>query len=132
MRRVFLYLNIVLLIGLFSCDSKINPNEFTKNNQKLILKHKSDGYFLQKDSTDIIIDYNSIKYQKLLKWFMDNSNGWRSSPLSYSSSDLIIIGKDFRFRIFKDFVVIDYIDKNGKSKQFDKSVNKNEFEFLLQ
>ena len=119
------------MIVLNSCNVKIETAELIKNNQRLTLKFNSDGYFLKSDSTDRIIDCNSIKYSQLKKWFTDNSDDWQSSPASYAPSDMIIIGKDFRFLIFKDFVVVGFIDKEGKSRQYTKSVTKDTFDFLL-
>jgi hypothetical protein len=130
MRRLILKLSIAFLIILNSCNIKINTAEFINSNQRLTLKFNSE-IFIHKVKKDTIIDYNSMKYIQLKKWFMDNSEGWQSSPASYAHSDMTILGDNFGFLIFKNFVVIGFVDRKGKSRQFTKSVTIDTFDFLL-
>jgi len=52
-------------------------------------------------------------------------------PASYAQPSISVIGKDFRMSIFKDFVVVGYVDGNNKQIQLTKQADFSDFEFLI-
>ena len=83
------------------------------------------------DITSIrLISKDSKELKSLKDWLIDNSKGWENSIASYALPSISLTSADYRFLIFKNFVVIGYSDKNDKPRQLTKKTDIKEFEFL--
>jgi len=121
---------LFLLFFMFSCGKNINIDDILKNenNFKLTI-YLSNKY--NSDSTIIkTINKNSKKISKLKEWITNNPDGWQSSNYSWATPDISLIGNNFRLLIFTDFIVIGFVDKKWKQKQYTKQVNKLELDFI--
>ncbi|MBN1183708.1 MAG: hypothetical protein JXB49_15560 [Bacteroidales bacterium] len=122
-------LSLFLIILTISCAQIVDSNELFKNETVLKLKlHQTDSIYI-----DNLVDLEMIhpKVKELRNWIDNNETDWKSSIASFSQSSISVIGDDFRMLIFKDFVVIGFIDNKGKQKQFTKQTDYNDFKFLL-
>lgn len=77
------------------------------------------------------VEPNSEKFKELLKWGENNLNDWESTSASYLG--LISVSQDnFNLMYFKDgFVVLNFVDKEGKGNQYKKEIKPGELDFLL-
>ena len=84
----------------------------------------------QKDYSLIIP--KSEKYIKLLQWAKNNTVGWRETPPVSYYSQIFIKQNHFRLLYSKgtSYVIIG-IKINDTSKQYKKSIQKGELDFLL-
>jgi hypothetical protein len=83
------------------------------------------------DSTSTrLIPKDSKEIKSLNDWLMNNPNGWENSIASYASPKISLTNDNFRFLIFKDFVVIGYSDKNNEPRQLTKNIDMKVFEFI--
>jgi hypothetical protein len=122
-------LGIILLVLMFSCRQDIKFEEIIKLDSDFELTIK------QTDNNDferILIDKDSDKIIKLKEWFKEHSDNWESSIASWASPDISLTSNEFRFLVFKNFVVIGFIDISGKPRQYTRTVDKMEFDFLLE
>ena len=126
-----------IIVGIFillftSCEQDINPNEIlNKENDFKLTIHFGDKYSSDSSKVKTIIK-GSEKFIKLKDWITNNPVDWKSSIDSWAAPDISLIGNDFRFLIFKNFVVIGFKDKTGKPRQYIKSVDKSTFDFLIE
>ncbi len=122
---------IASLILTNSCGKSIDPELLFKNESSfnLIIHDTINGTYSNLVSDTITID--SEKITKLKEWLVDNSSHWKGSIASYAMSNISIIGNDFRFLIYKDFVVIGFVDNMGKQRQYTRPANRSDFDFLI-
>ncbi len=112
-----------------SCAQIIDSNELFKNETFLKLNiYQTDTVFTD-NSVDLEIA--SPKVKELRSWIDNNKTDWKSSIASFAQPKISVIGDDFRMLIFRDFVVIGYVDNKGKQKQFTKQTDYWDFKFLL-
>ena len=80
-----------------------------------------------------IIEPLSEKWNKFIDFAEQNKNGWKPSPVTYLP-EITVSQKEFRlfYWIDNNFIVINFIDKNGNSKQFVKNVKKGALNFLVE
>ncbi len=74
---------------------------------------------------------NSVKWSKIIEWGEKNKENWQSSIASHIG-DVYLIQGDFRliYTNGSNRVVIGFIDKQGKAKQYTKEITKGELDFL--
>lgn len=75
---------------------------------------------------------NSIKHKLLINWTERNSNNWTPTPITFLHN-IAIEQNNFRLEYYsgKDKVVINFIDKTNKPRQFIKTVKAGELDFLF-
>lgn len=130
MNKMIRNVGFILLIFTISCGQNLDFSEILKNEKQFDLKINPNGN-LNLDSSSITkINADSKIIDKLKTWFKNNPDGWESSIASWATPDIFLTSNDFRLLIFKDFVVVGFVDKSGKQRQYTKSVDKSEFNFL--
>lgn len=124
-KQFFKVFSLIIMTSFFNaCTTGININDYIDNNAPLKL---SIGNPLE--HVDVLV--NSDKYKKLIQWGNENVSNWQSTPASYNA-DIFVGQGNFRLLLFlkSNGVVIGFTDKDGKSKQYTKSINKGELDFL--
>ena len=129
--QIFLFFNICILT---SCSSQININEFIDKNEPLELKiNKIDSLTGFTSTEQLKIPANSDKFIQLTQWADNNTTGWKSTPASYIAG--VYVGQG-NFRLLYTpgtaGVIIGFIDKNDKSRQYSKDIKKGELDFLAE
>lgn len=127
-KRIFLF-QIILLLFLISCSSKIETTKHIDINAPFILTISSNDGFTGLSGRKVSsIDPASQKHQKFIKWINENSDGWKSTFASYLA-EVSITQNDFRLLYYADFVVIAFND--GEARQYFKSITNGELDFLI-
>ena len=131
MKKYFLILVLPFFLTILeSCSTSVNINDYIDKNLpiKLII-NKTDSVIYLTDSNIFLIPVNSEKYEKIIQWGNENTNGWRTTYASYITNFMITQNK-FRLLRINCGVVISFTDKNGKPRQYIKTVNEDELKFL--
>jgi hypothetical protein len=130
MRRpniIFLFLSLLTFI---SCSTQINIDKYIDINSTLTLtvNTTNDQTGLTESETRKI-EPKSEKFKKLIEWSNNNRDNWKSTPASYIAK-VAVTQKDFRLIYNQGFVVIQFIERDGKAHQYSKTVKKGELDFL--
>jgi hypothetical protein len=121
--KLNLYLGILLsLFTLTFCNTDV---------QFLNIIDKSKDFEIV-GSKEKAIYRNSIKHKLLINWTERNSNNWTQTPITFLHN-IAIEQNNFRLEYYsgKDKVVISFIDKTNKPRQFIKTVKAGELDFLF-
>jgi len=114
----------------FGCTNCISSEVIFKDEKNLAVAIWSSA----NESLDSVkrdtISQGSQKFKNLMEWFDKNNCDWKSSIASYAIPDMSVTGNNFRMSIFKDGVVINFLDQANNHKQFTKTVSENQFDFL--
>ena len=123
--QLFLFFNICILT---SCSSQININEYIDKNAPLKLKFDK----IDSSTEQLEIPVNSDKFIQLAQWADNNTTGWRSTPASYLL-EVAVYQENFRllFTTGKAGVVISFMDKENKPRQYSKKTKIGELDFLV-
>ncbi len=70
------------------------------------------------------------KFNKFVNWCKTNNEDWQSSPASFVGQ-FTMTQDDFGILCNNNGVVIRFLDKGGKARQYSKTVKEGDFEFLL-
>ena len=70
------------------------------------------------------------RFNKFIDWCKKNSEEWKSSTASFVGQ-FTITQNDFGLLYINNIVVIYFLDKDGKSRQYSKAVKEGDFEFLF-
>jgi hypothetical protein len=126
MNKLIKNIGFLFLIFTISCGQNLDFEEILKNKKQFELKFNPAG--------DINLDSSlTTRISADLKaWFKNNPDNWESSIASWATPDIFLTTTDFRLLIFKDFVVVGFVDKSGKQRQYTKAANKSEFNFLTE
>ena len=135
MRQKAAFISSLLFITLMiSCQTDLEVDTLVdqKSDFTLRIRTTDPDTGLSSDSLDMI-EVHSEKWNKLMKFIKNNQEGWHASYASYVG-DLYIHQKDFNLihTIGEEGVVINFIDQNGKSRQYSKTIESGELEFLRQ
>jgi len=127
--------NIILifffLLTITSCSTEISIEKYVDLNSNLTLTvNRTNETTGLTESETKIIEPRSEKFKKLINWANNNLDNWKSTPASYVAK-VAVTQKDFRLLYNQDFVVIGFIDNDGKAQQYSKAVKKGELEFLI-
>jgi hypothetical protein len=76
------------------------------------------------------IQVHSEKHNQIMTFLQNNRFGWQYTPASYISSFSIHQDNFHMTLLKKGGVVISFMDKDGKSKQFIKTVEPTQLLFL--
>ncbi len=124
---------LFIMISVFSgCSTYINISEYINKNAPLNLTiNKKDNTTGLTTSNHFEIAIHSDKYQKLIEWGNNNTDGWQWAPASYIA-DIYVRQGDFRllYTSVNKGVVIGFTDKEGKSKQYSKTIINGDLDFL--
>ena len=131
MNKMIKNIGFLLLIFTISCGQNIDFEEVLKNEKQFELKINPNGNLNLDSSSVTNINADSKKIDQLKTWFKNNPDGWESSIASWATPDIFLTSNDFRLLIFKDGVVVGFVDKLGKQRQYTKSADKLEFNFLI-
>ena len=132
MKRMIKNIGFLLIIFTISCGQNLDFEEILKNEKHFKLKFNPKGDINLDSSLATKVYADSKIIDNLNTWFKNNPDNWNSSIASWAPPDISLIGNDFRFLIFNDFVVVGFADKSGKQKQYIKEVDKSEFSFLTE
>ena len=120
---------ISFLFVITSCTSEISITEFVNPDLPLILKiNRRNNGLTETDKK--IIEPQSEKSKKFIFWCNRNSSGWENTIASYNSK-VSVSQNNFNLLYFQNTVVINFIDKNGKPKQYSKTIENGELDFLI-
>jgi hypothetical protein len=116
---------IAIMLLFVSCSQHIEISNYFDSSKPFQFNENSLS------SQEVLVE--SEQHQLFLDWLSKNNRGWHSSPASYYP-DFSVIQGDFRLLTWKDSkgVVVAFIDKNGESQQFTKSIKQGELHFLLE
>ena len=123
---------ISLWILMPSCGNRLSSADIFRNESDFTLtihpknKNTFDGLVSK------IIRSDSKIIDSLKSWLNNHSDVWQSSPASWATPDISLIGNDFRLLIFKDFAVIGFKDKNGNQVQYTRQIGISDFAFLIE
>lgn len=128
MKKLF---SVALAFALTCCSSDINIFEHIDKNSSLYISI-SDSNSNSFDRRETEVPVNSEKYLLFSKWAGNNTGGWQMDPVSYVLPDITVSQNSFRllYWVGKDNVVISFIDKNKKGRQYSKLIKKGELSFL--
>ncbi len=130
MMRMIKNIGFLLIIFTISCGQNLDFEEILKNEKHFELKFNPRGDINLDSSLTTKINADSKIIDSLRIWFKNNPDNWDSSIASWATPDISLTGNDFRFLVFKDFVVVGFMDKSGKQNQYTKNTNETEFNFL--
>lgn len=125
------YIGFLLVIFTISCGQNLNFEDILKNEKQFELKVNPSGDINLDSSLTTKINADSKIIDSLKTWFKNNPDNWESSIASWATPDISLTSNDFRLLIFKDGVVIGFVDKSGKQRQYTKATDKSEFNFLI-
>ncbi len=132
MNKMIKNIGFLLLIFTISCGQNPNFAEILKSEKQFELKFNLSGDIYLDSSLTIRINADSKKIADLKAWFKNNPDNWESSIASWATPDIFLTSNDFRLLIFNDFVVVGFVDKSGKQRQYKKAADKSEFNFLTE
>jgi hypothetical protein len=128
--RTFLA-SITILTFLSSCTTGINVTDYFDTEKSLTLTvytlDKSTGLTTARQSE---IRSTTEKFNKFVNWCKTNNEDWESSPASFVG-EFTMTQDDFGLLYINNGVVIHFLDKEGKPRQYTKTAKKGDFEFLL-
>jgi hypothetical protein len=127
---LFLFITICILT---SCSRQINFNEYVDKNKPFVVTiHKNDSLTGLTTTKQLEILANSDKYNKLTEWADNNTSEWRSTPASYIL-EVAVYQENFRllYTTGEAGVVISFMDKENKSRQYRRNTKKGELDFLV-
>lgn len=130
MKRTNIIFIIISLLTITSCSTEVNIEKYVDLNSTLTLTvNKTNDQTRLTESETRIIEPKSEQFKKLIDWGNNNLDNWKSTPASYIAK-VAVTQKDFRLLYNQDFVVIGFIDKDGKAQQYSKTVKNGELDFL--
>ncbi|MCX6182408.1 MAG: hypothetical protein NT150_10810, partial [Bacteroidetes bacterium] len=106
--------------------------EYIDKNASLKLTiNKKDNSTGLTTSEHFDIAANSDKYNQFVEWAQKNTDNWKWTPASYVA-DICVGQGNFRllYSIGSNGVVIGFTDKEGKPKQYSKTIEKGNLDFL--
>jgi len=131
MKGTIIILIFFFLLTITSCSTEISIEKYVDLNSNLTLTvNRTNETTGLTESETKIIEPRSEKFKKLINWANNNLDNWKSTPASYVAK-VAVTQKDFRLLYNQDFVVIGFIDNDGKAQQYSKPVKKGELEFLI-
>lgn len=131
MKRTNIIFIIISLLTITSCSTEVNIEKYVDLNSTLTLTvNKTNAHTGLTESETRKIEPKSEQFKKLIDWGNKNLDNWESSPASYIAK-VAMTQKDFRLLYNQDFVVIGFIDDDGKAQQYYKTVKKGELDFLF-
>lgn len=132
--------NFIKILGLYfatsifsGCSTDININDYIDKNKSLsLIVTTQDSATGLSTSENFEIAINSDKYKKIVQWGNENINGWQWTPVSYIVNICIVQG-DFRLLYTRggQSIVLAFTDKEGKPKQYTKTIKQGELDFLV-
>ena len=133
MKTIPKYLIILLLTFVFiGCSTEIELKDYINISApfQLTINHEDSISGLTSSKTIVLIE-NSEKWKKLIEWVENNKKGWHYSPVSYIA-DIYVIQGDFKLLYLRNSsgVVISFIDNQGNSRQYEKTIIKGNLDFL--
>jgi hypothetical protein len=132
MKQTNIIFIILSLLTITSCSTEVNIEKYVDLNSALTLTvNKTNDQTGLTESETKKIEPNSEKFKKLIEWGNNNLDNWKSSPASYLTK-VAVTQNDFRLLYNQDFVVIGFIDTDGKAQQYTKTVKKGELDFLTE
>ena len=117
MNKIIRNIGFLLLIFVISCGQNIDFEEVLKNEKQFELKINPNGNLILDSSLTTKIGADSKKIANLKDWFKNNPDDWESSIASWATPNIFLSSNDFRLLIFKE-------------RQYTKTVDKSEFNFL--
>lgn len=132
MKRTSIIFIILSLLTITSCSTEVNIEKYVDLNSTLTLTvNKINDQSGLTESETRKIEPKSEQFKKLIEWGSCNLDNWKSTPASYIAK-VAVTQKDFRLLYNQDFVVIGFIDDDGKAQQYSKTVKKGELDFLTE
>lgn len=124
------YLGLVFTLLIVSCSKDIQIVDYVDSNKSFEIIQMTKSVESRKINE---IKVGEEKHEQLLKWLESNNQNWESTPASYIS-ELVIYQEDFKLLVLKDQkgLVMSFVDKNKKTRQYVKSVNPKELKFLIE
>lgn len=130
MKRTNIIFIILSLLTIASCSTEVNIEKYVDLNSTLTLTvNKTNDQTGLTESETRKIEPKSEQFKKMIEWGNNNLDNWKSTPASYITK-VAVTQKDFRLLYNQDFVVIGFIDNDGKAQQYSKTVKKGELDFL--
>ncbi len=130
MNGTIIIITFISLLTISSCSTETSIEKYIDLNSPLNLTiHKINDQTGLTESVTKKIDPNSEKFKKLIHWVNNNHDNWKSTTASYIAK-VNVTQKNFRLLYNQDFVVIGFTNNDGKAKQYTKTVEKGELEFL--
>ena len=130
MNKMIKNIGFLLLIFTISCGQNLDFEEILKSEKQFELKFNPRGDINLDSSLTTKINADSEIIADLKTWFKNNPDNWENSIASWATPDIFLTSNDFRLLIFKDFVVVGFVDKSGKQRQYTKAADQSEFNFL--
>ena len=113
---------ILIFLGT-SCSSQIKLTDYIDTTGPLtmtiITQDKVTGLSTMKH-TEILP--TSDKFKSFIDWCDNNDKGWRSDFTTFNAR-VRITQPNFYFHLMTKGVAVEFIDKNGKPRQFSKTTN---------
>jgi hypothetical protein len=131
-KKYFYIFTFLLSVTVFtSCNTTVNINDYIDKNATFTLTaRKTDTITGLSTSDSFVVAVNSDKYKNIIQWGNENTNGWQTTFASYIA-DISLTQNNFRLLLTgNNGVVIGFTDKDGKPRQYSKTINKNELNFL--
>ena len=121
---------IFLLLTISSCSTQIHFENYIDANAPLILTiHKINSKTGVTENEKKVVEPNSEKFIHFKNWCDENSTNWKNASDSYSPK-FVVTQKNFQLLCLENSVVFNFTVR-GKFKQYWKSIEKGELNFLI-
>jgi hypothetical protein len=132
-RRILHLFFFITICVLTSCSKQVNFNEYIDKNKPLgVTIYKNDSLTRLTTTKQIKILPSSDKFNKLTEWADNNTTEWISTPASYLL-EIAVYQENFRllYTTGESGVVISFVDKENKPRQYRRNTKKGELDFLV-
>ena len=131
MKRLVIIPVYLFVLTFSSCTQNINIRKYINLKFPFILTLNSINTNTNlTEWQKFYIEPKSEEFEKLIKWFDNNSDGWEIASDSYSPK-YSITQNNFNLLRLNNAVVLNVVESNGESKQYMKSVSNDELNFLI-
>jgi hypothetical protein len=125
---------LIFLVLLSGCSTKLEQeNLIVENEPFLVTIHKTDSVLEITNTVNYSIEPKSDEWRRLNEWVSKNEDNWTPSPVTYLG-DLYLTQGDHKITLLKrsNKIVLEFIDIEGKPKQYIKPLSNGELNFLYE
>ncbi len=122
MKTFFIFLFVISLVG---CSVSHNVDHSKIDKIEVAIFDNTH----EVESREYGVD--SMKLKEFNQWVSENASGWEVYLVSVMPGIAVVSGKGFSLNIGDSWVILNYEHSNGEYRQLTKSIEINEFSFLI-
>ncbi len=120
------FLTILVMLGLTACN--VEHELYLMKNEPFEVWVKNNEV-LSKGNREVVLP-GSAKHDKFIVWVAKNKQGWRHTPATYITGDVLVEGKGYSFNFLSGSVVLNYKTMSGEYDQLVKVVAPGSYKYL--